>query len=267
MDTNALETLIQSNPNIACHVYIPSKVPEAYVPYVGRNLTVTSAALAPTVGVGPCEFLLSLVRAGTIQAPVVFPALVRQPHVEEAIRLIDQCQLGDNATETGILFSGVYESKTLNELALAGTPQRNASNYEKFRCLFLQPPEIYRATIVLGRNIAEHNLHLAAERVLNNSGVFTLAGGKKAVVSTAPELIAMTHSQLRELYQSESPDVSITLTYNFGAPGKPSVANVYSIRSYVPEVDAGELAKRLGGGGDAKSAGARVTLCDFKLGL
>lgn len=108
-----------------------------------------------------------------------------------------------------------------------------------------------------GRDIVESQYNMVLQRVLNNSRTGFLQNGMKYCVTEAPELVNITHDQLKKHYS----DCQITIIVNLKILNDNKDELAYSIRSHDGVTDVREILQlslgRDKAGGDPFSAGGR----------
>lgn len=164
----------------------------------------------------------------------------------EIVKMVDDRAFGRNIVQNQKLYSGLFNYPGFTDL----------SNFERFQKLFANDVPLDKV-MTLGETILDCQLKMSLERVTTNSRTVYLKNGKRAVVTNAPELINLTHEQLKA--KNPGTDLTITLGLKFSDTSSTDQIS-YSIRSYNPEINAAELAKLVDGDGDKTAAGGRVAI-------
>jgi hypothetical protein len=189
-------------------------------------------------GYGPTKFLFNLAKLKIRSPPLT---KLYENTFGRIIDLIDDRIYNKNIAESQPFYTGLFNHDSFE-----------TSLFNKFLKLF-QGDYNLDDIIASGRSIVNSQIHLARERVIRNSKVITLKDGTEAVVTEAPELVNLTHDALHNKY----PDVKVTIIMNMKF-GDKNDELAYSVRSFDPQIDASEYARKVQGDGNKSVAGGRV---------
>lgn len=125
------------------------------------------------------------------------------------------------------------------------------SLFDKFTKIF-QNEISFDDMIITGKIASKMQVGMAQNRVLSNSKKLVLQDGITAAVTSANDLINLTHDALHQKY----PDIQVTIVVQVKFVGQDNIA--FSIRTYDPNVSARDLSKKINGDGCYNAAGGFI---------
>lgn len=183
--------------------------------------------------------------AKTIRTPSAAIEFALTRHAE-LLCLLNDRSLGQNADGTHPLFAGLWESKA-----------QDAAGLEATIYLLLTGQLEYDKILEIGNTVFRNHRNLARARALKNARSGKLAGGASYVVTDAPELINLTHSELKKEYPSAQVTICAKLSFKNGADDHVR----HSLRSWDPKIDVKiVIGERGGGSGTAAGCSSRVNV-------
>ncbi len=176
-------------------------------------------------------------------------------HFSIVLQMIEDRLYNRSILENQIFYTGLYN-----------TGKKDLNNYERFINLFNGTTRM-EDIMSKGKVILESQIGLAMERVKNNSVRTKFSDGTEAVITDAPDLVNLTHTQLHERYPDATVTIAASLSFGENHPNEIK----YSLRSFntkkcdLKEVIQNPVNKEFKGGAfSSNSAGGRIKF-DFQL--
>jgi hypothetical protein len=195
----------------------------------------------PENTISPLDFAINYCKTHDAQSIRMINLIIKTN--QELFETINKRSMSLNTMSTQAFFTGFYNYFKTDDCV------------EHFLKLYANEVD-YQSICKYGQAIVDSQILMAAERAKKNSKIITLADGRDAIITEAPELTNLTHDALKEKNRNIGVTICVRMVFS-----EPNTRLAFSVRTHDGS-DARELVKKSGGGGSETAAG-----CDIPFNL